>query len=110
MSIRARPARAEPTMMKTVPSGMVEVWRKGFWATFCGMMTWYVGTLAGFWVRVGRPVLRVGSAAEEVRAGRAAVDEEERLGRSADDDVCSFDDDVESVLSVVFVFCAADVV
>jgi hypothetical protein len=63
-------------------------------------------------VRVGRPVLRVGSAAEEVRAGRAAVDEEERLGRSADEDVCcvAFDDDVESVLSVVFVFCVAEVV
>jgi len=40
MSMRARPARAEPTMMKTLPSGMEEVWRKGFWAMFCGMMTW----------------------------------------------------------------------
>ena len=50
-------------------------------------------------------MLRVGSAAEEVSAGRAAVDEDERLGRSADEDDCCvgevFDD---SVLPVVLVF------
>ena len=54
----------------------------------------------GFWVRVGRPVLREGSAAEEVSAGRASVDVEVRFGRSEDDDDCVgevFEDD-ESVL------------
>lgn len=57
--------------------------------------------LAGFWVSVGRPVLRVGSAAEEVSCGRFALEEEDRLGRSVGEVVCwAFDDDA-SVVSVL---------
>ena len=56
-------------------------------------------------MRVGRPVLREGSGAEEVSGGRASVDEE-RFGRLVGEDDCwvgeRFDD--ESVLAVS-VFC-----
>jgi hypothetical protein len=107
MRIRARPARQEPTMMKTVPSGREDVSRKGFPAT-CGMTTWYVGMLAVFWVSFGRVVVRLGRAAEEVSAGRAADDVEDvTFGRSVEETLSVA---LASVSDSVFDVCVASVV
>jgi hypothetical protein len=93
MSTRARPARHDPTIINTVPSGKEDVWRYGL-PSFCGMTTWYVGIPCVFCVSLGSPVARLGSFAEVVRPGRLAFEVVKRLGRVFDS---------LEVLAVVFV-------